>query len=97
MTAFARYERRHKESRWTKRPRYSDRMSDRRIATPRLSSAENDRFCRIVLKKSKVERLRKSREDRVLVLQASVGQLRRSVIAFVGIDVVPPVAAHRMH
>jgi hypothetical protein len=30
LTAFARYERRHKESRWTKRPHYSDRANDRR-------------------------------------------------------------------
>jgi hypothetical protein len=30
LTAFARYERRHKESRWTKRPRYSDRANDLR-------------------------------------------------------------------
>jgi hypothetical protein len=30
LTAFARYERRHKESRWTKRLRYSDRANNRR-------------------------------------------------------------------
>src|SRR5260370_14651962 len=39
MTVFARYERGYKESRWMKRPRYSDRMTDHRITTPRSSSA----------------------------------------------------------
>jgi hypothetical protein len=39
MIVFARYENRHKESRWTKRPRYSDRMTERQITTPRSSCA----------------------------------------------------------
>jgi hypothetical protein len=40
MIVFARYENRHKESRWTKRPRYSDRMTERQITTPRSSCAD---------------------------------------------------------
>jgi hypothetical protein len=54
----------------------------------------------IVLKKSKVERLRQFREDRFLLLSA-VESLSRTatkvLIAFVGIDVVPNIAAHGMH
>jgi hypothetical protein len=37
MIVFARYENHHKESRWTKRPRYSDCMIERRITTPWLT------------------------------------------------------------
>jgi hypothetical protein len=60
----------------------------------------NGSYWRILLKKAKIERLRKSREGRFLdasIAARPVGPIRRSVVVFVGIDVVPHVAARETH
>src|ERR1700730_17590910 len=54
----------------------------------------------ILLQKSKIERLRKSRESRFLeTLAAAIlsGPIRRSVVVLVGSDVVPHVSAREAH
>src|SRR3984893_5175189 len=58
------------------------------------------RKVRILLQKSKIERLRKSRESRFLeTLAAAIlsGPIRRSVVVLVGSDVVPHVSAREAH
>jgi hypothetical protein len=67
--------------------------------TPRVGSTSDVRNGSILLKNSKIERLRKSRERQLLVVSAAASLFSMgcggSVIALAGIHVVPRVAALR--